>query len=159
MNTSIKITPGLTYMTPEGEVVTALREISPYRALFVCESYCPTPFVSFVYNVTIPNTIELSNPRAYASMAEALSVELADSETLRLEVSFYCPECQSFTNRTFGFDTNVLDLMEQIEDTRMVCPYCHEMFMGITEVALRDPSVPDGYTLPIFRGPTPYNPD
>ena len=149
------IIPGQTDLTPEGEVVTALRELSPYRALFVSESFCPTPFVSYLYKITLPNTIELMNPYAYATYEEAALAEVDDSGRLRLDVSFFCPYCETLHVETFTYRENVQDLMTDIEDYRVICPSCDTHFMGIHHITLRDPACPGGYELPLWHGPVP----
>jgi hypothetical protein len=156
MNNNIKIIPGCTYLTKDGIAYTALRETIPGRALFVSEEFCPTPFVCAIYTVINTNEIELFCNTLYPTIESALQAECNEMEFMRLKVILYCPDCETNHEHVFPVHTSVQDIMERIEDTRLVCPHCDETFMGVRDVVLIDRDTE--YELPIWRGPLPDYP-
>lgn len=150
-NQKLTLEPG-TYMTREGLPVSALKLLSPDRALFVSSDHWPTPFVSWEYKLLDANTIELFRGRYYATLDEALKAECDNSAPIKLDLSFYCPYCETLHGETFTIST-VQELMTAIEDYRVVCPSCDTYFMGIHGITVRDNSCPGGYELPLWHGP------
>lgn len=152
----LTLEPG-TYMTREGLPVTALKILSPGRALFVSPDHWPTPFVSWEYKLLTANDIELYCGEYYATLDDALKAECNNSKTsasIELDISFFCPHCETLHVETFTL-SNVHDLMTAIEDYRVVCPACDVYFMGIHHITVKDQTTPGGYELPLWHGPVP----
>ena len=152
-NQKFTLEPG-TYLTQEGLVVTALRPLSSDRALFVSSDHYPTPFVSWEYKLLDANNITLCRGNYYRTLDEALKAELDAPDPIKLDVSFFCPYCETLHSTTITL-SSVHDLMTAIEDYRVVCPSCDTYFMGIHNITLRDDTVPGGYDLPLWHGPVP----
>lgn len=153
MNDNIKIIPGVTYLTEFGVSVTALREVSPYRAIFVSEEFCPTPFVAYLYTIIDTNRIVLDCGNYYATYEEAVQAECDESQFVWLDVNLYCPDCDTFHKHSYMLNKPVQDFVEEIEDHRYVCEECGDTFMGISSLSMRDKDTV--YDLPLWRGPLP----
>lgn len=76
-----------------------------------------------------------------------------------LELWLYCPECDNYRRVDIPLSKtpDVETLCTIIEDARVQCPTCGEMFMGIVQVAFCD--YKNTYELPLWHGPVAGLPD
>ena len=152
MNNKAQICPGATYMTTDGTPVTALRSISPDRALFVAEEFSPTPFVSWEYNLVTPCVIELYRGGYYKTLDDALNeIDIPTTPTPTLKLYPYCPDCGEPRPVYVDLDASAEYLTEQITD-QMICPECGQV-VGAYRIDICEDD--DTYsTVPLYHGPT-----
>lgn len=152
------LTMATCYFTKEGLAVIPIKlsTSSPERAIFVADTFHPTPFVSWEYQLNDDGTISLYRGEYFQTLDRALEVECDGPKPLRLKVSFYCPECEMTRWQDFTFDhtsdSGLLDIVRDIEDHRLICPDCGRVaWRGVTKVELHQDLI--SYELPLWRGP------
>ena len=146
---------GHTYHTNTGTRVTPIKVLPNQKAIFVTDEFYPTPFVAWSYSLspTDPDLITLYSGSYYHYLDQALDAESNKPGPMRLLVSFYCPDCEELYHHEFSCHGSVQDLVEQIEDTRVHCPECGYVFMGIHSITMADDHTQ--YDLPMWHGPVP----
>lgn len=156
------LTIGTTYITSDGLKVTAINNICNGKALFVCNEFPYTPYVSWYYNVDPTDDLVLFvfGGSYYTSLTEALNTEKSNSEPkpLTFTFDFYCPDCGQMHTRTIEYAGNLQDFVETIEDYRIICPGCSlYMFLDATKIRLSDGITT--YTIPLWHGAVSYDPE
>lgn len=148
MNNTLKIGNIYKATTASGLKVTPIKMVTDDRAIFVTEAFDATPYISWQYKVTGPDTIELASGNYYCTLEDALVDECNQPNMLALVLYTECEHCGDANVTVVDLHNGMRSAIEQIEDG-LVCPVCGDPSGKIYELKLTD-DVQD-YTLKIHK--------